>query len=148
MPSDISQTAGAQIHRKKQAALATFYKGNPIQKPLDNSTLLDLEQGRALCCCTYPPVTIIDVTQRQTPCPTAVTVTWVDDPNAISYEILLQVITGDPGEGSLFEEPTRSSVTGNIVPTIQVFKIGIRAVYPCGNVVSWTEEVTLTGCIG
>ena len=153
------------MRRKAQKAIASTYVQTDPPKSLDSSTLTALRQGQQTilrtpattvcgatverddpgCCCNYPPVTITNITQQQTSPRITVSVFWIDDPDAISYETVLDTVEGTAGDGALFEEPTRSSVSGLLPSSIQRFRIGIRAVYPCGIVVSWTDVQTLTG---
>lgn len=161
------RSASGYARRRAQKAIASTYAPSDPPKSLDSSVLTALRQGQQTivrtpittvcdasgsisrddpgCCCSFPPVTILNITQNQQTNPVEVTVTWLDDPNAISYEILLDVVTGTNSDDTLFEAPSRNSVTGALSSTIQTFQIGIRAVYSCKGVVSWTGIQTLTG---
>ena len=163
------RSASGFSRRKAQKAIASFY--TPANPPVsvDASVLTTLRQGQQTimrtpittvcgasepiprndpgCCCLFPPVTITNVRQNQNTSPVQITVTWIDDPNAVRYNVAVHVVEGfiDTNNPPLFEEPGRTSVVGSLGPTVERFKIGIIAKYPCGDIISWTDEYDMTG---
>lgn len=164
------RSASGYARRKAQKAIASTYAPSDPPKSLDSSVLTALRQGQQTivrtpittvcdasgfiprddpgCCCSYPPLENLQITLVATNCPVMATITWADDPNAISYDVAVQVITGsiDPNNPPLFETPGRTSVIGELSAPIQTFKIGIIAIYPCGTITTWSGVQTLPAC--